>query len=374
MNKHVHTATLSIDSGLKSEGANRLYHEKVRKGGVFKAVYLPFLELFNLCKELNRMLLPALGGGPAIYKPLASAALSLPCVGQENSEPCRALCHLSHGWSAFFSNCAIANKSLHLYCSFVHHHRCISHADGTENSLWFPVHVIGLDLMIWSLVCQKCTNVQYPPMGFTSNFSFRCSEGNRKVLRGGVDWRGWSHNSCKLKQEQFTCPLSFFLFSHSHNFGFRHAKPNRHMWGLWWIVLDTNEFKLNKSVGLFSKDAECGGGMLVFLFIFLTTSFLLWKRSRQRKCIALNNKSEVSEGFCERFLSSSDKGFSVNAVLQAQRGRIGPDQCEMWALHWLCSSNNKKTKKATVGHELKSKDVGWKPKISQCCSDQLTRF
>lgn len=98
-------------SCLKSEGAiacqtacvmRKCTRGGVPKGGVFKAVYLPFLGLFNLCMELNRMLLPALGGGPAIYKPLASAALSLPRVGQENSEPYRALCHLSRGWSAFF--------------------------------------------------------------------------------------------------------------------------------------------------------------------------------------------------------------------------------------------------------------------------------
>lgn len=78
-------------SCLKSEGAiarqtacimRKCTRESVPKGGVFKAVYLPFLGLFNLWKELNRMLLPALGGEPAIYKPLASAALSLPRVGQ----------------------------------------------------------------------------------------------------------------------------------------------------------------------------------------------------------------------------------------------------------------------------------------------------
>lgn len=80
-------------SGLKSEGAiarqtacimRKCARGSVPKGRVFKAVYLPFLGLFNLCKELNRMLLPALGGGPAIYKPLASAALSLPRVGRGN--------------------------------------------------------------------------------------------------------------------------------------------------------------------------------------------------------------------------------------------------------------------------------------------------
>lgn len=81
-------------SCLKSEGAiarqtacimRKCARGSVPKGGVFKAVYLPFLGLFDLCEELNRMSLPALGGGPAIYKPLASAALSLPRVGQGNS-------------------------------------------------------------------------------------------------------------------------------------------------------------------------------------------------------------------------------------------------------------------------------------------------
>lgn len=82
-------------SCLKSEGAiarhtacimRKRARGSVPKGGVFKAVYLPFLGLFNLCKELNRMLLPALGGGPAIYKPLASA-ISL-VDGQLFLKPC----------------------------------------------------------------------------------------------------------------------------------------------------------------------------------------------------------------------------------------------------------------------------------------------
>lgn len=57
------------------------------QGGVFVAAcFAILLGLFNLRRELNRMLLPALGGGLAIYKPLASAApCFLPSLSKGNS-------------------------------------------------------------------------------------------------------------------------------------------------------------------------------------------------------------------------------------------------------------------------------------------------
>lgn len=82
------------------------------KGGVLLAVcFSILLGLFNLRTELNRMLLPALGGGLAIYKPLASAASCLHSLLAEEN-------HYLVGSSASPSS----GKSLPLYLLPLHEH------------------------------------------------------------------------------------------------------------------------------------------------------------------------------------------------------------------------------------------------------------
>ena len=60
---------------------------------------------------------------------------------------------------------------------------------------------------------------------------------------------------------------------------------------------DTNEFKINKSFGLFSKVAACGGGTYVFVFYFLTTSVLLRMGPGRDKQLVTNTQQPCLDFF-----------------------------------------------------------------------------
>lgn len=81
---------------LASNRSSTCKRARWHEGRCLGAAYLQFFGLFSLCKERNRMLHPAEEEkGLLFINRVDSAVLHVPCLGQGNSQPCRALRHLS---------------------------------------------------------------------------------------------------------------------------------------------------------------------------------------------------------------------------------------------------------------------------------------